>query len=237
MSKPVHKESKSDLLKELESIRDALAFETRSSGSNTSDDKTNGAATKPPKIPLLQEIFDPQRPNQSIHLQQLDVDSAEIFADFTVFDTSDFHHPSSSPETGEKTELQNPVASANPLDDPNQLNARGEVEPGSEENTPQETEVLALLELLPISTAQENQIIALAANEELQDANTETIIDQVIEQHVDQILALFRSTLRDNLPGLLKQWQQQHKRQEVEDQEPSAPEPEPEPDDHANRYL
>lgn len=194
------RDSKQALLNDLKSLHSMLEEDAK-----TTIQKDTPARSGPgdlTKIPLLQDIFDPEHPEQEIQIEQLNVDHVERWVTGNLFDET------VDPVTGQTADQPDRLSS-----EPVEADAGYEPDESidyapqdlSEENS---TELTALYaeyanqwgepEIPEISTAG-SSFTGLSA------AEADEFLELLIEEHADEILDLLKDILKDRLSLLVTQ--------------------------------
>ena len=195
-------DSKQALLDDLQSLRTML--DEDSSHKNPNDPISqpgNNLTTR--KIPLLQDIFDPEHPEHEIQVEQLRADNVEQWVNGNLFDDAlDPDSPGVPENKVDEPSIELPELF--PMDEvvePVAYDPENAIEEEDFELTDLYTEYAGQWqEPEPVETYPEAQpFLGLSATE------TEEFIELLIEEHADEILTLFKDILKDQLALLVTQ--------------------------------
>ncbi len=197
-------DSKQALLDDLQSLQKMLNEDVETVP--TAQPETSGSPhpnhLSAVKIPLLQDIFDPEHPEQEIQVEQLNADNVEQWVTGNLFDQE------------ADTAIEQPV-----IQQDNSVTAAVDPAPIEEPDepvdyTPPDSTAEDSTELTALYTEyadfREEQEVPPDRPETrliqgLSPAETEEFIELLIEEHADDILALLKDILKDQLSLLVTQ--------------------------------
>jgi hypothetical protein len=197
-------DSKQALLDDLQALHSMLHEDAKTESTPPSETpgRTKASHSTSGKIPLLQDIFDPEHPDQEIQVEQLSADNVEQWVTGNLFDVEE------EPETGQTADqpADSVIEAVTPLPDdaPDESINYAPVEPTGETST-------ELTNLYRDYAEQwgEQEIPAPDSVAKpfmgLSEAETEEFIELLIEEHADEILALLKDVLKDQLSLLVTQ--------------------------------
>jgi len=217
-------DSKRGLMKDLQSIRSILDESASSDNSIAAEpEKTDAADSRlPGQIPLLQDIFDPDHPEQDMQIEQLKFDKLQPWTNHSLFEDQDDVESEPTADEAEINETsvldsQSAAESVQPdnesikqVDDipdsvyETEAAARQEVPDTDDPDNMDEIEGsyqnYSLHEQEPSDPSPVAQPLA-----GLSLAETEEFLNLLVEEHVDDIIDIFKEVLRDRLSLLITQ--------------------------------